>query len=110
MQILDLAVSVWGAGCPEHCISVSSVVSTQPGVLASTWPPPMKQRLVPSRSAQASPQPEENCFLGWSFLSAHHWNIPATECKTGIVAGGCRMSLGFIFFFNIFFVLLDAFF
>lgn len=109
MQILDLAVSVWGAGCPEHCISVSSVVSTQPRVLATMWPPPVKQRLVPSRSAQASPQPEENCFLGWGFLSAHHWNIPATEFKTGIVAGGCRMSSGF-FFFYIISVLLDAFF
>lgn len=71
------------------------MVSTQPGVPASTWPPPVKQRLVPSHSAQASPQPEENCFLGWGFLSAHHWNIPATEFKTGIVAGGCRMSSGF---------------
>lgn len=49
------------------------------------------QNLVPSLSAQASPQPEEDCFLDWGFLSAHHWNIPATGFRTGIVAGGYRV-------------------
>lgn len=80
MKILNGAVSACKADYQSTVFSISSQ-----GFF-------VMQKLVPSLSAQASPQPEEDCFLDWGFLSAHHWNIPATEFRTGIVAGGYRIS------------------